>query len=88
MEVVQSGAKNVEFAVMRRGERLKVSKPVCGAIVFSIQNYTKFYDAIMGKMARPLHSNKQYNIHSLMVIIQSVQNYKNLHLGPEKFLLL
>lgn len=24
MEVVQSGAKNVEFAVMRRGERLKV----------------------------------------------------------------
>lgn len=25
MEVVQSGAKNVEFAVMRRGERLKVS---------------------------------------------------------------
>ena len=24
MEVVQSGAKNVEFAVMRRGQRLKV----------------------------------------------------------------
>ena len=35
MEVVQSGAKNVEFAVMRRGERLKVSKPVGGTIVFS-----------------------------------------------------
>ncbi|KAF6038370.1 PSMA7 [Bugula neritina] len=25
MEVVQSGAKNVEFAVMKRGERLKVN---------------------------------------------------------------
>lgn len=24
MEVVQSGAKNVEFSIMRRGERLKV----------------------------------------------------------------
>jgi len=27
MEVVQSGAKNVEFAIMKRGERLKVSAP-------------------------------------------------------------
>lgn len=25
MEVVQSGAKNVEFSIMRRGERLRVS---------------------------------------------------------------
>lgn len=25
MEVVQSGAKNVEFAIMRRGEKLRVS---------------------------------------------------------------